>query len=172
MRFILGKEGVKETSAEKQEGREATMFLNLLEIAYAIENREVVETWLSQANLGGVIISTEQYDDEILSVLASAQALFPALIQLQQNSAITSCEEKLRAIYRVITSTEPKHALCSFPFRDGEEWYLGSGETIYLSVQSHELSDEQISWLAASADIVDWKYTFALTPVPLLETCV
>ena len=141
------------------------MYVNLLEIVYAVEDRETVETLLSQANLGGVIISTEQYDEEILSVLASEQTLLPALKQLHHHRAIASCEEKRRTIYRVATSTEPEHVLCSFPFREGEEWYTGPGATSYLSVQAHDLSDEQISWLAARTDIVNWKYDFDLTPV-------
>ena len=141
------------------------MYLGLLEIAYAVEDQEEAEALLSQENLGGVIISTEQYEDEILSVLANEETLLPAYRKLHGNYAIVSCEVKWRAVYLVTTTTEPKHALCSFPFRDGEEWYLGQGKTIYLSVQAHGLSDEQISWLATRPNIVDWKYDFELIPV-------
>jgi hypothetical protein len=141
------------------------MYLHLLEITYAVEDRATIETWLSQAYLGGAIISTEQYSDEILAVLASEQVLGETYQELQRHPAISSCEKKRRAVYRVTTITEPKHALCAFPFREGEEWYVGSGKMIYLCVLSHRLSEQQAAWLATNTHISEWKYLFDLISV-------
>ena len=143
------------------------MNLYLLEFTYAAEDRESVEAWLSQPELGGMLLSVEQYDDEILAVLADTQPLIKACKKLQQNPAISSCERKLRAIYRVATATSPEHVLCTFPFRAGEEWYLGPGKTTYLSTQLQPLTDAQISWLTNNTAIASWEDTFDLTPMPV-----
>lgn len=119
------------------------------------EDHATIEAWLAQTGLGGMVISTEQYDDEILTVLADVQPLEKVRQQLQQHPAISTCEEKLRAVFRVTMTTAPGHVLCSFPFRGGEEWYVGAGKTAYLCTQSHQLNDQQISWLAANAQIAD-----------------
>ncbi len=141
------------------------MHVHLLEIVYASENRETVETWLSRADLGGVIISTEQYDDEVLAVLASEQSLGEALQQVRQQPAISSYEEKRRAIYRFTTTITPEHVLCSFPFHNGEEWYLGSGNVAYLCMPADQFNCIQVSWLAHSTDIDEWCPVFDLVPV-------
>lgn len=141
------------------------MYLHLLEIVYTVESRETVEMWLSQANLGSVVISTEQYNDEILAVLASEQAVEEAHQEMQWHPAISSCEGKQRVVYRITTTSTSEHALCSFPFRHGEECYVGPEKMIYLSVQSHQLNENQLSWLAENSDIVKWEYLFDLTSV-------
>lgn len=142
------------------------MYLYLLEITYPVHECARVETWLSQAQLGGVIISIEQYTDEILAVLASEQSLKEEVCQqVRLHSAISSCEGKRRAVYRVTTKTTSEHVLCSFPFRAGEEWYLGSENSAYLCVQSPQLSDKQLAWLATNAAIAEWRSRFDLVPV-------
>jgi hypothetical protein len=113
-----------------------------------------------------VLISARQYDDEILAVLANDEALTEEHKKLQGHPAISSSEEKWRAVYRVAPTTAPESALSSFPLREGEEWYLGAEKTAYLCVQSHQLSDEQISWLNTSTDIATWEDHFDLTPMP------
>ena|SRR5260370_42150477 len=143
------------------------MNLYLLEVTYAAQDRETVEPWLSQADLGCVLLSSEQYNDEILSVLASNQALVETSKKLCQHPAISSCEGKQRVIYRIATTTAPEHVLCSFPFRLGEEWYVGPGKTTYFSAQSHQLSEKQISWLATNPAIATWEDAFDLTPMPV-----
>ena len=148
------------------------MHLYLLEFTYAVEDRETVETWLSQADLGGaVLISAEKYDDEILAVLANYQALTEAHKKLQQHPAISSCVAKQYAVYRITTAAAPASVLRSFPLKEGEKWYLGAGQTAYLCVQSHLLSEAQISWLVTSPDIIPdiiaWEDLFDLTPWPL-----
>jgi hypothetical protein len=125
----------------------------------------MVERWLSQAHLRGVLISAKQYDDEILAVLANDEALTEEHKKLQRNPAISSSEEKRRVVYRVAPTTAPQSALSSFPLHEGEEWYLGAENTAYLCVQSPQLSDEQISWLVTSTDIASWDYLFDLTPM-------
>src|SRR5438067_691545 len=117
------------------------MDLHLLEFEYRVEDRETVETWLSQAGLDGVLLSIEQYNNEMLAVLASNQTLKEARLKLQQHPAISSSTEKQRVVYRVVTTTAPGLVLSSFPFREGEEWYLGAEKTAYLSMQSRLLSN-------------------------------
>lgn len=143
------------------------MDLYLLEVTYAAEDRQIVEPWLSQANLNSVLLSVEQYDDEILAVLASPHPLIETQKHLQQHSAITSCESKRRVLYRVTTAISPEHVLCTFPFRAGEEWYLGPGKTTYLSAQSEQLREEQRSWLISHTEIVTWEDMFNLAPMPV-----
>jgi hypothetical protein len=142
------------------------MYLHLLEFTYAVADREGVETWLSQADLGGAaLISIKQYDDEILAVLASYQALVEEHKKLQQHPAISSCVAKQCTVYRITTTTAPASALSSFPLREEEEWYQGAQKTAYLCVQSHQLSEEQTSWLATNADIIAWEDLFELPPL-------
>jgi hypothetical protein len=141
------------------------MHLYLLEIVYALERCEAVEEWLARTDLGGVVISTEQYDEEILAVLASEQTLEKAYLQVWQHPFVSSCEEKQRVVYRVTTTSDPQHALCSFPFRPGEEWYTGPANMMYLSVQSRQLSEKQLCWLAESTTITRWEHRFDLIPV-------
>lgn len=143
------------------------MDLYLLEVTYTSEDRQIVEPWLTQADPESTLLSVEQYDDEILAVLASRYPLTEVQKQLQQRSVISSCEGKRRALYRVTTTTTPEHVLCTFPFRAGEEWYLGPGKTTYLSAQTHELREEQLAWLATRAEIVTWEDTFDLVPMPV-----
>ena len=138
------------------------MHLYLLEITYAAQDKQDVEAWLAHAPLTGVIISTEQYDDEILAVLASEQALGTAHQYVRQQHAVTSSQRKRRAVFRITTTTSPEHVLCAFPFRGGEEWYIGPGNVAYLSVQSHQLTDRQRDWLASNEEIADWQETFEL----------
>ena len=146
------------------------MHLYLLEFTYGVEDRETVETWLSQADLGGaVLISIEQYDDQILAVLANYQALAAEHKKLQQRPAISSCEAKQCAVYRITTTATPASMLYSFPLREGEEWYHGAEQTAYLCVQSHLLSEAQISWLVTSTDIIAWEDLFELTPRPKVD---
>lgn len=143
------------------------MYLSLLEFTYAVEDRDAVEGFLSQADLAGVLISTEQYDDEILAVLASHQEPVSAYQQLRRHPAISFCEVKRRVVYRVTTITAPKLALSSFP-GENSEWYHGDANVTYLSTQTDQLSDKQVSWLAACAQIVAWEYQFDLAPVKVL----
>ncbi|HVU66122.1 MAG TPA: hypothetical protein VHD63_03295 [Ktedonobacteraceae bacterium] len=141
------------------------MRLYLLEIVYTVEKCEAVEGWLARTDLGGVVISTEQYDEEILAVLASERTLEKAYLQAWQHPFISSCEEKQRMVYRVTTASDPQHALCSFPFRPGEEWYAGSANMMYLSVQARQLSEKQLCWLAENTAITRWEHQFDLVPV-------
>src|SRR5260370_3222975 len=75
-----GECGLGETGREEQK-----MYLHLLEFTYAVADRETVETWLSRVDLGeAALMSVKQYDDEILAVLASYQALAEEHKKLQQ----------------------------------------------------------------------------------------
>lgn len=141
------------------------MNLYLLEITYAVRDQQEVEAWLAHAPLNGVVISTEQYDDEILSVLASEQALGTAHQYVRRQDAVTSSQRKRRAVFRVSTTTSPEHVLCTFPFRAGEEWYIGTGNVAYLSVQSHKLTERQRDWLASNVAISNWQEAFELVSV-------
>lgn len=139
------------------------MLLHLLEITYAVEDRETVEEWFVHTQLTGEVISVEQYDDEILAVLASSQPSRELLMQVRQQPAITSRRLKKRAVHRIETTTTPTHVLCSFPFHEGEEWYLGPGNVAYLSVQTHDFTAKQTAWLAANTAIACWSDLFDLT---------
>lgn len=151
-----------------ESGKEVqTMYVYILEFVYAAEDRETVEKWLAQAELGGVLLSSEPYDDEILAILASSRAFGEKSRKLRQHPLISSCEAKQCAMYRITTTTAPGWVLHSFPLREGEEWYPGSRQTAYLCLQSHQLSNEQISWLATSTAIVGWEYAFDLAPLPV-----
>ena len=114
-----------------------------------------------------MLISTSQYWDEILAVLANDQTLAEDREKLQLHPAISSCVEKQCNVYRITTTTAPKKALSLFPLREGEEWYQGPAKVAYLCVQSRQLSDVQISWLTTSEDIAAWEYRFDLTPMPV-----
>lgn len=141
------------------------MYVYLLEFTYAARDREAVEKWLAQTDLGGVLLSTEPYDDEVLAVLASTQAFGTTSQRLSQHALIASCEAKQCAMYRITTTATPGWVLHSFPLREGEEWYPGAGQTAYLCLQSHQISHEQIRWLAISTAIVSWEYAFDLAPL-------
>ena len=142
------------------------MYLFLLEFTYASEDREIIETWLAQANLDGTLICTMQYDDEILSVLASKHTLIEEQQKILRLPAISSCEEKHHAVYHVTTKVAPELVLRAFPFDEDEEWYRESERTAYVCLQSHQFSSQQISWLAACTQIESWEYLFALSPAP------
>ncbi len=139
------------------------MYVHLLEIVYKVEQRDSAEKWLTHTNHDGVVISTERYGDEILAILASEQALEEPLQQLRQHPSISFCEEKRRALYRITTVSTSEHTLCSFPFRFGEEWYIGPQKTMYLSLQSHRLSNKQLCWLRENVNITGWQDQFPLT---------
>jgi hypothetical protein len=139
------------------------MYLYLLEFTYAVMNHKTVETWLAQAHLGGALISVSQYHDEMLAVLASEQSLGEEYRTLHWHPAISSCVEKYRAVYRIVTAVAPKLVLSSFPLRAGEEWYVGTEKIAYLCVQLHPLGAEQISWLANNKNITAWQDRFDLT---------
>lgn len=141
------------------------MYVYLLEFTYAAKDREAIERWLAQADLGGVLLSTEPYDDEILAVLASNRAFGTASQSLSQYPLIASCEAKQCVMYRITTTSTPGCVLHSFPLREGEEWYPGAEQTAYLCLQSHQLSHEQIRWLAVNTAIVGWEYIFDLAPL-------
>lgn len=141
------------------------MYLYLLEITYNVDERAKAEEWLTQAQLDGVIVSVEQYNDEILAVLANKQSLADACHVLRQQPLITSCEGKRRAVYRITTATASEHVLCSFPFRAGEEWYLGPGNIAYLCVQSPQLCEKQMAWLTSNPAITAWRAVFDLIPM-------
>jgi hypothetical protein len=143
------------------------MYLYLLEFIYRVKDRELVETWLSRENLGGVLISTRQYGDEILAVLANDQALVEARKQLRRHPAVSSCVEKWCLVYRIVATTTLELVISSFPLRGGEEWYLGTEKMAYLCTQWHQLSTEQMSWLLTSPTIVSWEDQFDLTPIPI-----
>jgi hypothetical protein len=143
------------------------MHLYLLEFVYAVKDREIIEAWIAQTDLGGVLICTMQYDEEILAVLASEHQLAEAFQKICQQPAISSCEEKHAVVFRVTTRVAPELAFRSFPFSEGEEWYRGGAQTAYLCLQSHQLSNEQISWLATCTQIVDWNRFYVLSPIPI-----
>ena len=143
------------------------MYLHLLELIYAVEDTEVVKMWLSQAGLGGVLISTEQYNEEMLVVLADDHTLVELYAKLRLCPAISSCEGKRRAVYRIMTTIAPEWAIYSFPLGEGEEWYRGDENTAYLCKQFQQFSDEQICWLATCRHIVRWECSFDLMPIDL-----
>jgi hypothetical protein len=146
--------------------RSRKMYLFLLAFTYAVDDRKAVEEWLSQAGLDSVLLSTERYNDEILAVLANYQEVTEDGRKLHLHPAISSCIEKQCPVTRVVTTIAPEQVLRSFPLREGEEWYLGSGHTAYLCTASRWLSDKQISWLATCTTISAWDYVFDLTPMP------
>ena len=139
------------------------MYLYLLEFTYVVVDHKAVETWLAQAHLHGVLISISQYHDEMLAVLANEQALVEEYRTLHRHPAISSCVEKYCDVYRIMTTSAPKQVLSSFPLREGEEWYGGIEKMAYLCVQSHQLSGEQIFWLANNKNITAWQDRFDLT---------
>ncbi len=141
------------------------MYLYLLVFTYAAEDHTLVEADLPQMYPGGVLISTEQYDDEMLAVLASHQTPDGVCQGLIQHPAISSCVEKHCPVYQVVTNTPPEKVLRTFPLREGEEWYLGEGRSGYLCVQSPLLSARQVAWLATSTEIAAWEYWFSLVPM-------
>lgn len=143
------------------------MYLSLLECVYDVKDRERVEAWLIQANLGGVLICTIQYDEEILAVLASRYRLLEALQKICRQPAISSCEEKCANVFRVTTTVAPEQVIRSFPFREKEEWYQGIGQAAYLCLQTPQFAYEQLVWLASSRYILAWDSTYALIPVPV-----
>lgn len=142
------------------------MYLNLLEFTYRVKDREEVVTWLSQADLGAVLISQEQYYDEILAVLASEQQLGEAHHKVRQHPAITSSNEKRCVVYRVTSNVPPPQMIRSFPTGEDQDWYLGADNIAYLCVQSHPLNDRQIAWLDANPQVANWDYLFDLQPIP------
>lgn len=141
------------------------MNLSLLECVYTIRDREQIERWLTQAELESVLISTMQYDTEMLAVLASEQHLRSVCQKIRQQPAIFSCEEKHAEVFRITTSIAPDRVIRSFPFREGEEWYQGSAQTAYLSLQSSLLSYAQLAWLATCPHILAWDFFYPLSPV-------
>lgn len=143
------------------------MQLFLLEFTYAVDNRKVVEDWLSQAHLDSTLLSTEQYNNEMLAVLANYQDVTEDGRKLHRHPAISSCVEKQRFITRVVTTISPDLILRAFPLREGDEWYLGRGQTIYLCTTSRWLSERQISWLATCTHISAWESVFDLAPTPV-----
>jgi hypothetical protein len=146
------------------------VYLYLLEFTYAVEDRAMVEAWLAEANLSGVPISTQQYDDEIFTVLADNQAVSEDHQKLGAYSAISSCQARRRALYRITTTVTPRSVFHSFPLGEGDEWYAGDERTVYLSMLSHKFGHKQISWLATCSEIVKWEDVFSLEPSPAL-TC-
>ena len=139
------------------------MYLNLIELIYPVHDAEIVKTWISEAGLGCVLISTEQYGEEMLVVLANDQALVELHAKLRLCPAISSCEGKRRAVYRIVTRILPEWVLYSFPLGEGEEWYQGNGNTAYLCKECHQFSDEQIAWLATCRHIIRWEHSFNLS---------
>lgn len=144
------------------------MYLYLLEFTYAVKDRETVEAWLTEEGLSGTLISTQQYDDEIFSVLANDRAAPGDQRKLSVHDAISSCQAKQRALYRITTTDAPRVILHSFPLGEGDEWYACNERTIYLSMSSHRLGYKQISWLATCTNIVKWEDQFILRPLPIL----
>jgi hypothetical protein len=143
------------------------MYLYLLEFTYAVEDREAVESWLGKAGLSGVLISVQQYDDEMFAVLADKQSVPEDQKKLGVHAAISSSQAKRRALYRITTKSAPRSVLRSFPLEDDDEWYAGDERMMYLSLPSHKFGHKQIAWLAMCPDIVLWEDTFPLTPLPL-----
>ncbi|HEY1350540.1 MAG TPA: hypothetical protein VGF67_13030 [Ktedonobacteraceae bacterium] len=141
------------------------MYLYLLTFTYAVEDWKLVDADLARIHPDGVLISTEQYDDEVLAVLASHQPVDEVCNRLAQHPAVSSCVGKHCPVYHIITSTTPEKALRTFPLREGEEWYLGGGRSVYLCVQSPLLGARQVSWIATSTEIAAWEYWFNLVSV-------
>jgi hypothetical protein len=141
------------------------MNLSLLECVYAVKDRVAIERWLPQVDPTSVLICTMQYDDEILAVLASEQRLWNAYLKISRHPAISACEEKHAIVFRLTTTLPANLVVRSFPFREGEEWYQGADNTAYICLQSHELSHEQLAWLAICPHIRAWESSYALAPV-------
>lgn len=141
------------------------MYLYLLALTYALEDRELVEADLAHVHPEVVLISMELYDDELLAVVASRQEVEEVYETLTRHPAVSSCVKKHCPVYHVITSAAPEQVLRTFPLREGEEWYQGEGRSVYLCVQSPLLSARQVSWIATSTQIASWEYWFDLVPV-------
>lgn len=141
------------------------MYLYLLIFTYAAEDHKLVEADLPRIHPEGVLISTERYDDEVLAVVASHQTPGEAYQRLARHPAVSSCAERHCPVYHVVTGAAPAQELCTFPLREGEEWYQGEGQHVYLCVQSPLLSARQVSWLATSKEITAWDYWFSLVPL-------
>jgi hypothetical protein len=142
------------------------MQLYLLEFTYAVEDRETVEAWLPEADLSGVLISNQQYDDEVFAVLASERAMRENHQKLALYPAISSCQIKQSVLYRIITTATPEAVFHSFPLAEGDEWYWGVGKMCYLSTLSQKLKQAQITWLATCPEIASWEYLFDLMETP------
>ncbi len=143
------------------------MYLYLLEFTYAVEDRAEVEAWLGNADLSGVLISVQRYDDEIFAVLADKQSIPADQKKLGAYAAISSCQAKRRALYRITTKGAARSVLRSFPLEEDDEWYAGDERTMYLSLPAHKFGHKQIAWLAMCAEIALWEDTFPLEPLAL-----
>lgn len=141
------------------------MYLYLLEFTYAMEDRIAVEAWLSEADVSGVLISVQQYDDEMFAVLASGLPLSEDHQKLLLDPGVTSCRARRRFLYRVTTAGASQPIFHSFPLGEDHEWYSGGEKVVYLSLPSPALARKQISWLATSPEIVGWENHFELEPV-------
>lgn len=140
------------------------MYLYLLEFTYAVEDHAAVEAWLAEADVSGVLISVQQYDDEMFAVLASGLPLDEGHQKLLRCPGVTSCQARRRFLYRITTTATPRPIFHSFPLGEDHEWYTGGEKIVYLSLPSPVLSRKQISWLATSPEIVNWENHFELVP--------
>lgn len=143
------------------------MYLHLLELIHAVDDTEVVERWLSRAGLDDILIRTEQHNKKTLALLADDDMLAELYARLRHCPVISSCEGKRKAVYRILTPIAPERFIYSFPLGMGDEWYQGNENTVYLCMQFHDFSDEQISWLATCRYIVSWEPFFDLVPIKL-----
>ncbi|HEY0753308.1 MAG TPA: hypothetical protein VGD98_05050 [Ktedonobacteraceae bacterium] len=141
------------------------MYLHILEFTYAAEDRSAVELRLSQMDLHGVLISTQQYDEEMFAVLASTRPLMEDQQKLLSYAMLTSCQTKRRFLYRITTTTTSNSALVSFPLGEDNEWYVSTEKMTYLSLGSYFLGSAQFSWLAAHKQSVKWENVFELAPL-------
>lgn len=141
------------------------MYLYLLEFTYALEDSAAVEAWMSAEEIGGVLISAQQYDDEIFAVLACGLPLVEGYQKLLSCPHVSSCQARRRFLYRVTATTTARSVFRSFPLGEDHEWYAGGERVVYLSLPSPVLARKQISWLAASPEVVEWENDFALVPI-------
>jgi hypothetical protein len=150
---------------ETEKGK--SMQLYLLDITFEKQDQPSVETWLSQSNLKGGVLSIEQYDDQVLALLASQHVLIKETMQIEPYTTITFGPVRRSVVYRMISTRDVTvtELIRTFPLQIDEEWYVSDAHTAYLCLPSHMFTDKQLSWLAACPSIVSWDAVFEIPAI-------
>jgi hypothetical protein len=145
--------------------RSKSMKTHIITIGLSANKRAEVQAELADClrEHGGTTIGYQMYDDLTLLVVRPAdetfQKYFDTLATAMRKELITSFQVVYCQIFKVIFRHEgAKSSLKNFPLRVGESWCIAAEEetAVYICLDSPNLSQEQIAWLATQTAIAQW----------------
>jgi hypothetical protein len=141
------------------------MKISIIEVGLPTDKVPMIQPALEECLIetGDQLIGHQIYDDQTLFVVR----LLSDTLQCHLKTLSTAFRENLLDSFQIIgcylfkvafQNDDYRNSLRDFPFHIGEAWFTSASEekSAYLCLNSPNLSQSQVAWLAQQTSITQW----------------